>query len=237
MSYVFVDEFDDQNLVPRFDEIDVLRSTEVVGYSLVNRVLAKPKDEEKHGGAREILSFELTQVYSLDDESPLQRSRDGMMTSQRSPITSRFRFNPSLNLSIDSQLSYNTLFSDFDSASFSGLLNFGELYQNNVGLTWYTRRDVELGETRTQQVRAYTGIDLVPERLRWESQVNYNIVTDLLQQQRHFLIYTGNCYGLRLEFTDFQSTNRRDTDIRFAVSLKNVGTFLDLTSGESEGFR
>ena len=26
-------------------------------------------------------------------------------------------------------------------------------------------RDVEQGETRTQQVRAYTGIDLVPERL------------------------------------------------------------------------
>jgi len=236
-SYNFVDSFEEQAFVPRFDEVDILRASNTVGFALVNRVLAKPKDEELHGSAREIFSFEVGQAFSLNDDQPLQFSSDGLITSKESPITAQARFNPSLNLSVDSQVSYSTLFNGISSTSLSGTVNFGGDYQNVFGLTWFSRRNVETDESTSEQLRIGTGIDIVRNRLRWESQINYNVKNDLLQQQRHFLIYTGNCYGVRLEFTDFQSTNREDTDIRLAISLKNVGTFLDLTSGQSEGFR
>ncbi|MFL5855417.1 MAG: hypothetical protein ACJ77L_01525, partial [Solirubrobacteraceae bacterium] len=59
----------------------------------------------------------------------------------------------------------------------------------------------------------------------------------LLQQQRYILTWTSQCYGLRLELRDFRTgpaTQRvSDKEFRFALSLKNVGTFLDLTSRSS----
>jgi hypothetical protein len=48
--------------------------------------------------------------------------------------------------------------------------------------------------------------------------------------------YTGQCYGLRLELRDFRAgtgPRTRDKDIRFSLTLKNVGTFLDLNSRSS----
>ena len=55
-----------------------------------------------------------------------------------------------------------------------------------------------------------------------------------LQQQRLVVGYNGSCYSLRLELREFRAVDRRDRDWRFAITLKNVGTFLDLTGGESE---
>ena len=48
--------------------------------------------------------------------------------------------------------------------------------------------------------------------------------------------YTSQCYGLRLELRDFRAgegPRTRDKDIRLSLTLKNVGTFLDLTSRSS----
>jgi len=61
-------------------------------------------------------------------------------------------------------------------------------------------------------------------------------IEGLLQQQRYILNWTSQCYGIRLELRDFRAgegTRVRDKDFRFSLSLKNVGTFLDLTSRSS----
>jgi hypothetical protein len=53
------------------------------------------------------------------------------------------------------------------------------------------------------------------------------------------MTYTSQCYALRLEFRDFQPATGaagqvvRDREYRFSLSLKNVGTFLDLNSRSS----
>ncbi len=53
------------------------------------------------------------------------------------------------------------------------------------------------------------------------------------------MTYTSQCYSLRLELRDFQPASSaaaqvvRDREIRFLLSLKNVGTFLDLNSRSS----
>ena len=76
VTYSYNDEFEDQNRVPSFDSVDRLFSGNVARLSLINRLKAKPADEEEGGAAREILTFELTQRYSFDDESPLQSGRE-----------------------------------------------------------------------------------------------------------------------------------------------------------------
>ncbi|MDX1740143.1 MAG: putative LPS assembly protein LptD, partial [Rhodothermales bacterium] len=227
-GYAYIGDFDEQRFVPRFDEVDILKPTHVYGVSLVNRLLAKPEDEEEMGGAREIFSFELTRIYSLDKDTPLQQSRDKLTTSRSGPITAQLRYNPSPRTRWEAKASYNTLFSGLNSASLSGGLAFGS---TDIMLTWYARFNAELEKTTSHQVRLYTGFDLWRDRLRLESQINYDAERDLLQQQRHYLTYTGSCYGLRLELRQYESLTRKDQDYRFAISLKNVGTFLDLTGG------
>ena len=55
--------------MPRFDEIDPFTATHFGEVALINRLLAKPSDPDG-GGAFEILSFELAQSYSFDDDVP-----------------------------------------------------------------------------------------------------------------------------------------------------------------------
>ena len=94
ISYEFVGEPSNQNQVPIFDSIDNVRKQSIVTYALVNRLLAKPADEESGLGAREIMSFELSQQISLNDDQPFQLSSDGTQSSQHSRIGMRFRFSP-----------------------------------------------------------------------------------------------------------------------------------------------
>ncbi len=232
-AYVYVGEYEEQSRIPRFDEVDVLRSTNVWGYSLINRVLAKPKDPEKHGDAREILSLAISQGFSLDDQQPLQRSRDGTVTSQEGPIGAELRFNPSRTMSLEARASYSTLFSNLASTSLSTTFGVG---RHGFGLSWYTRYDVETGDETSDQMRLSANFEILPQRLTFGSQVSYDVFLDLIQWTRHALIWNGQCWGLRLEYSELNRLNRaNDYDIRIALSLKNIGTFLDLTGGTRGG--
>ncbi len=232
-AYFYVGEFDDQARVPTFDEVDALRSTNVWGYALVNRLLAKPKDEDALGGPREILSFEISQGFSLDDLQPLQSSRDGTITSQEGPLGFALRFNPSVKVSLEARAQYSTLFSNLDSTSLS--TNFSSA-RHSFGLSWYTRYNSEIGEETSDQIRVGGNLQLLPDRLTYGVQVSYDVLADFVQSTYHALIFNGQCWGLRLEYAQLNSQFGEDNyDFRFALSLKNVGTFLDLTGGSRGG--
>jgi len=232
-SYAYVGDFDEQDRVPRFDEIDGFRSTNVAEVALVNRVLAKPADEAE-GGAFEILSFELAQLYSFDELQPLQRSRDGSRESSESPIAARLRYNPSRQLSVQAQASYSTLFSGLESTSLSGRADFGRV---DLNLTWFTRYDAERSTTSSDQARLGFGLELWPNRFRVDGQVNYDIEGGEVQQQRYFLSYFSQCFGFSLELREQTTSSYQSRDYRFSITLKNVGTFLDVTGGDSAASR
>jgi LPS-assembly protein len=226
-SYGFLGDFEDQDRVAQFDEIDTLRPSNVAEVALINRVLAKPGDADA-GGAFEILSFELAQAFSFDDEQPLQRSSDSTLDSQESAIFAKLRFNPSRAFSLQAGAAYNTLFSDLESTSISGT---AKLRRSDFGLTWFTRYSPEFGETTSDQVRASFGVDVVPQRLRFDGQISYDIVSGEIQQQRYFVNYTSQCWSFRLEAREYTRSQIVDRDFRFALTFKNVGTFLDVTGG------
>ncbi len=237
-SYGYLGTFDDQDRVPQFDEIDVLRPSHSASVALVNRLLARPADVTK-GGAFEILSFELSQSLSLDQGQPLQRSRDGLLTSQSGPIFAKLRFNPSKAWSLQVQAAYNTLFSGLDSTSFSGTT---KLQRVDLGLTWFTRYAAESfndplrSDTLSDQIRASFGIDLLPKRLRLDGQVNYDVENANIQQQRYFLSYESQCWSVRLEGGEYTRGLLVDRNYRLALTLKNVGSFLDISGGASSGY-
>jgi LPS-assembly protein len=233
-TYLFIDEFEDQELVPLFDEVDTFQDRTIIGVSLVNRLLAKPADEASPEGAREILSFEIGQAFSLRDEQPFEQSRDGTMSTTDGPIGALLRFNPSRAVSFETRARYSTLFNTVDQAS---ILSGIRLKNHAFGLTWLVQKDAELDNTRTHQIRFGTDITLVRNRLRMQNQLNYDFVRGFMQQHRHILHYTSQCYGLRLEYRELHSSIRQDTDIRLSLSLKNIGSFFDIGFGSGDEFR
>ncbi len=231
-SYLRIDEFEDQRLVPIFDEVDGLINRELFSVALVNRVLAKSGDDNPLEGAREILSFEVSQFFSLRDEQPFELASDGR-TSKKSPIDARLRFNPSDRTTLEARTTYSTFFGRLSTASLLGGVRFGS---NSVSASWVTSIDPELGATQTHQARIFTDLTLIRNHLRMQNEINVNFVSGLVQQHRHIFYYTSQCYGVRLEFREFETINRRDRDIRLGISLKNIGSFLDLNAGGSERF-
>ena len=229
--YAYFDDFEDRLRIPLFDEIDNLRGSNVARFSLFNRLLAKPADPEE-GGAFEILSVEFFRNLSLDSEKPLLRSLDRSLTSQNGPVGTLLRFNPSRRTGIRFDALYDTLFSQFSSTGISATLGVGDT--SSLGLRWAVRRNPELDRTRRHHAQISAGLELIPSKLRLNSMVSYDIEQRLLQMQRHVIDYQGCCFGLRLEVANFRTTLRTDTQYRLLVTLKSVGSFFDITGGQSE---
>jgi LPS-assembly protein len=231
-AYAYLGEYDDRERVPRFDEIDSVNAANLGRVSLINRLLAKPA-EESRGGGREILSLELFQDYSFENDEPLQRGRLSEETSQAGPPTLLLRFNPGNRTNLRQEVEYSTLHGGIESTSTSGSFGLGP---HAFGLRWTTRMDPEANETRTNQVRVSTDLSLLPEKLRLTSSVNFDADESFVQLQRHILEYTGSCYTMRFEFGEYSSRVdvEKDREFRFSLSLKNVGTFLDFGGGEHE---
>ena len=233
--YTFVDEFDDAAEVPRFDSVDSAFSGNTVRVSLINRLKAKPADEEAAGGAREVLSFELSQLFSLSSDEFLERgpARLGdpdapFLESTSGPIDATLRFSPSDTTLLRADWRYSTLFDRLTESSISGSTRLG---RHDFGLRLTTRFRPQDGDTTRNQVRFSAGVVPLPGRLALRAAIDYDIEASQLQEQRYFVDWTSQCYGIRFELRDFEVGQIRDTDYRIAFSLKNVGTFLDLTGG------
>ena len=230
ITYTYFGEYDNTAAIPLFDEVDSSFSQNVGRVALINRVLGKSDNpNDKDGSAREIFYMEIAQAFSLDDKQPLQISPTNPLNvrSTDGPIEALIRLNPTKGLNAKIDLSYNTLFNQLESRSFTGGVDWKG--NNSVDLTWFTRYFAESGETLGDQIRLTTGLNLIPRRLRMEAQVAYDLDRADLQQQRYAFDYTSQCWGMRLEVRDYSVGDLTNRDYRLSISLKNVGTFLDLT--------
>jgi LPS-assembly protein len=232
-TYTYQGDLDEDALqVPLFDEVDTPISTNRGRLALGNRILGKPNTE--NGAAREVLLFEIARSYSFDPLQPLQTSLNRQATTTQGPIETLLRFNPTDRITLKLEADYDTLFGGISSTGLTGNYGFGA--GNYLGATWFTRARPETGESVSNQVRLNGALALPAWRLRLEGQINYDFEQQLLQQQQIVLSYGAQCYGLRLELRDFRAgvgPRTRDKDIRLSLSLKNVGTFLDLNSRSS----
>jgi hypothetical protein len=233
-TYRYVDDFDEQNQIFNFDEVDGLTPTNGWVFSLTNRLLAKPSNPDE-GGAVEIASFELRQALSLDDDRPGQGTVNGENTSE-GPLFASLRVNPSRKTSFKTDFRYSTLYNQLQSFSFSGEKRFGGTVLspglNRVGLTWFTNWNAVDGEKVSDQLRFFTRFPLFTPKLTLDAEVSYDVLNSEIRYQRYFLNWQAECYGWQLEFRESirgpQATRMEDRDVRFSLTLKNVGTFLDL---------
>jgi LPS-assembly protein len=234
-TYAYQGIVDDPQSIPLFDEVDsTARSANSGRVALDNRILAKPNTE--NGNSREVFLFELARNYSFDTTQPLQVSIDRATTTTAGPLEGLLRFNPTDKISLKIEATYSTLFKGLAQTSLTG--NYGWGQGNFVGATWFTTARPETGRSLSNQVRLNAGLGIPSWGLRLDGQVNYDFEQQLLQSETLIVNYLSQCYGLRVELRKFQSATGplgvQDQEIRFALTLKNVGTFLDLTSRTSQ---
>ncbi|MCY3971412.1 MAG: LPS assembly protein LptD [Acidobacteria bacterium] len=231
ITYGFFEGFDDRVRIPLFDEIDIQRGHNSARISLFNRFLVKPADEES-GGAFEILSLELFKDVSFA-EPELPHSVTGrVLTVLEDPLGALLRYSPSRRTNVRFDVRYEPRFSEIAWTSLSSSLAITE--RNSIGVRWALRRNPEEGTTRRHHGQLSLGVDVIPRRLRLSSMVSYDIQRQLLQIQRHILSFQGRCCSVRLEMANYRSTRRQDTQYRMLVTLKSVGSFFDITGGQSE---
>ena len=222
-----------QLALPQFDQIDAPLSTNNVTVALDNRVLAKSGAE--NASAREILLFEISRMYSFDPNVPLETSLDLKQHSSASPWDFLLRFNPGEKTSIKGEVQYSGLFGRIAATSLSSDVALPG--NQMVGLTWFTNHLPETGVTESNQIRVNTALNVIPQKLSIQAQVGWDVQNHLLGQQYYAINWSEQCYGLRIELRQFKALagpRLSDTDVRFSVSLKNIGTVLDLNTRSTQ---
>ncbi len=241
LVYNFIDDFEEQDEIFRFDEIDILRPINGWTFSLINRLKAKPREED--GESREIATFELRQAFSLDDDllvSPI----DPEKTSKSGPLRMLLRVNPSDSTSFRTELSYNTLLSQPRTLSVSWDTRFGgrgvkgadrRFFGHDLRLTWFSSWSDATGDTTDQQAQLATRFTLLPGKVTFDAEASFDVENEELQRQRYILNWKSQCFGWQLEYRENKfgtfmedGVRQPDRDVRLLVTLKNVGTFLDI---------
>lgn len=229
VRYVYTTGVEEQERVIQFDITDTPSLPLVqnsVEYSLTQRLLAKEKTEGS--GAREIVTLSLRQTAALSEPFD-ERSVAG--ENRFTPLVATAYINPYQSFSVNASATFGNVTHQLDQASLSANLlgRDGALFQ----MTWfstYTRPGQTSGGSSQFRVGAVT--PSWRNRLRGSLQVNYDAERGEVLEHRYLIDAAASCYSVALEYRDFQgfgpSGPERNRDYQLSISLKNVGTFVDL---------
>ncbi|HEX2757594.1 MAG TPA: hypothetical protein VHP60_03745, partial [Thermoanaerobaculia bacterium] len=79
------------------------------------------------------------------------------------------------------------------------------------------------------QLRVSGGMPILPKRLRFDVEANYDLTKGRMLESRSLLTVQGACFKILAEYRDLRTGNVPSRDFRVALTLKNVGSFLDFT--------
>lgn len=205
--------------VPVADENDSISARREVRVALSNRVLMKTE-----GGSSEVFLFEIAQRVSLDDDQPLTRVTTGGITetSTRGPLDLSLRFNPSPAFFSDVRLGINAITDRWETLSFLSTLLVA---RQRVNLSYTATHPQSAGAASSQFVRLTTGLNFA-SMFQLNAGVSYDLERHFPSQQEYVLTYLSGCWSGALEYRDFRSAGNPTREYRIAVTLKNVGSFL-----------
>jgi LPS-assembly protein len=218
---------DDFSPTPLFDEIDSLIATNVIRYSLLQHFLAKGDQ----GGSREIASFEIARSYfmKLPGEStafPLDPS-----VQKSSPVDFILRVNATSALNLDVRTTWDPHADQITSASMTAVVGTNE---RTVSLSLFDSHPVIIPATldpgASAQLRIAGGIPILPKKLRFDVEANYDLTKGRMLESRSLLTLQAACFRILAEYRDLRTLGLEPSrDFRVALTLKNVGSFLDFT--------
>ncbi|MFI5119876.1 MAG: LPS-assembly protein LptD [Thermoanaerobaculia bacterium] len=217
---------DDFSPTPLFDEIDSLVPTNLIRYSLLQHLLAKGNE----GGSREIASFEIARSYYV--RLPGEGTAIGpVLDAQRSsPWDFILRVNATSALNLDVRTTWDSHADQVTAASVTAVLSGAE---RTLALSLFDSHPVvipaSLDPGASAQLRISGGVPILPKRLRFDVEANYDLTKGRMLESRSLLTVQAACFKILAEYRDLRTGNVPSRDFRVALTLKNVGSFLDFT--------
>lgn len=217
---------DNFSATPLFDEIDSLTATNSLRYSLLQHLLAKGDT----GGSREIASFEIARYYyfRLPGEGTLAGPTPGVQRT--SPTDLILRVNAAQGLNFDSRVTLDSHFGQMTAASVTAVLSGGE---RALSLSLFDNHPVVIppgvDPGASAQLRISGGMPIVPKRLRFDVEANYDLTLGKMLESRSLLTLQASCFKILVEYRDLRTGTTPSRDYRIALTLRNVGSFLDFT--------
>jgi LPS-assembly protein len=217
---------DDFAPTPLFDEIDSLVPTNVIRYSLLQHLLAKGDQ----GGSREIASFEVARQYFV--RLPGESTTTGPVpdAQRSSPWDFILRVNATSSLNLDVRTTWDSHANQVTSASVTAVMSRAE---RSLSLSLFDSHPVivpaELDPGASAQLRFAGGMPILPKRLRFDVEANYDLSKGRMLESRTLLTLQAACFRILAEYRDLRTGDVPSRDFRVALTLKNVGSFLDFT--------
>ncbi len=238
-----------------FDESDILRNTSELEYGITQRLFLRKPGPAESSAAELLSWRLFQQYYfdptfgGLEQITPTLPSAsflrltsfpmfDGKNPRRFSPVVSSLRASPSPGVYTDFLVEYDTLRQRVRAAGVTGSAAIWKIYTS-----WTVFGHKKIG---TEVLP--TGGDLQPEEIRFltdkslqfQSQlgygnpqkgfsasltVSYDVQRSTLMNSHSRLFYNWDCCGVALDFLQFDTGFRNETQIRFAFSLKGLGYF------------
>ena len=217
---------DDFAATPLFDEIDSLVPTNVVRTSLLQHLLAKGEQ----GGSREIASLEIARRYFV--KLPGDGTAAGPLpgTQKSSPWDLILRVNATSALNLDVRTTWDSHADQITSASVTAVVSGAE---RSLALSLFDSHPVipapATDPGASAQLRVSGGMPILPKRLRFDVEANYDLSKGRMLESRTLLTLQASCFKILAEYRDLRTGDVPSRDFRVALTLKNIGSFLDFT--------
>ncbi len=219
LDYTYVSDPGDMSRIPVFDEKDSVLVSNLVTWTLANRLFVKSGPAE----SREVASLEISQPYSLSNL--LTPARTVFPASRQGPLSFWLRMSPIATASIDARMYVDPVTHKLQSTSLSGGFYSGA---NGLNLTWYSGYDPLRGGPLSSQTRVYFGVAPAGAPWRLESQTAYDIHNQKLLEQRFAFRWRGSCWSALVELRNYLTPPYPNRSYRIAIDLTGLGTFLDI---------
>ena len=228
IEYRYVDGVDRFRDTVVTDDVDMLSNTNEVEYGITNRIFT----------TREIFSWRIAQERFFDPTfggavrtgtrnafAPLLdltgfAFADG--PRRLSPIVSNMRVSTSPSTSTDVQIDYDSERHRFEGAGINGGLNHG---QTSGSVSYFFRRGTSIQFPSNQLSGRLAYGNTLKLGMSFAVSAAYDVQRSLFQGSVAQLGYNWGCYGVSLEWTQFNVGVRKESRIQFAFSLKNIGAF------------
>jgi LPS-assembly protein len=211
------------------DETDLMTDTNEIEYGLTNRFI----------GSHEFLTWRVSQKLYFDPSfggalvagrrnslEPLMDLTGFAFSSgeprRRSPIVSTVRVATTPSTSTDIEVDYDTYRHTFSSAGIMGGISKSQ-FGSTIGYFFNKRTEIQPPSNQLRGLFTYGS--QTRRGINAGFGFYYDIYRSLFQGSTTQLSYNAECYGLSVEFTQFNLGARIESRLRFSLSLKNLGSF------------
>ena len=210
------------------DDVDLVANTSELEYGITSRIL----------GSRELLRWRVAQIAYFNPTfggaiRPGQRNvftplmgltgfsfADG--PRDFSPIVSSLRLAPNLSNAVEVQVDYDTQVRNVRSAAI--ITSLQKKKWSTSALYAFTRPSALQGPNN--QVHGTLSYGSITSRgFNIATTVAYDVRERRFQGATTQVGYNAECYGVNIEFTQYNIGVRQEHKLRFAFELKNIGAF------------